>query len=61
MTTVNPPMGYTRQAGALDTTDNVYASGAWMLRQPDDDVSFFRWLMPEHNPEPPTAQLMKLR
>jgi hypothetical protein len=32
--TVNPPMGYAGQSGALGTTDNVYASGAWSL---DDD------------------------
>jgi hypothetical protein len=34
--TVNPPLGYTGQAGALGTTDNVYASGAWLLG--DDDA-----------------------
>ena len=33
--TVNPPMGYTGQAGALGTTDNVYASGAWLLDNDD--------------------------
>ncbi|HUP73343.1 MAG TPA: DUF1214 domain-containing protein [Acidimicrobiales bacterium] len=134
--TVNPPLGYTGEAGALGTTDNVYASGAWLLDEddalvvelrpplcrywsvqlwnrwgqsvtsdvmPEDDaynriilnnshavmqpdgccriviahrdpgtpnwlnpfghrqgVVFFRWLMPEHAPEPPTASLTKL-
>ena len=134
--TVNPPLGYTGQAGALGTTDNVYASGAWLLGEdhalvvrlrppacrywsvqlwnrwgqsvtsdvmPEDNayhriivnnshavmepdgtcriviahrdprtpnwlnplghsqgVVFFRWLMPESVPEPPTASLMKL-
>ena len=33
--TVNPPLGYTGQAGALGTTDNVYASGAWLLGEDD--------------------------
>ena len=134
--TVNPPLGYTGQAGALGTTDNVYASGAWLLgdddalvielrppvcrywsvqlwnrwgqsvtsdvmpednaynriivnnshavMQPDGScriviahrdpgtpnwlnplghrqgVVFFRWLMPEQPPEPPTASLIRL-
>ena len=34
--TVNPPLGYTGQSGALGTTDNVYASGSWLLG--DDDA-----------------------
>jgi hypothetical protein len=34
--TVNPPIGYTGEAGALGTTDNVYGSGAWLLG--DDDA-----------------------
>jgi len=135
--TVNPPLGYTGQAGALGTTDNVYASGSWLLGDddalvvevrppacrywsvqlwnrwgqsvtsdvmPEDDtyhriilnnshavmqpdgscrlviahrdpgtpnwlnplghrqgVVFFRWLMPEEAPEPPTASLIKLQ
>ena len=134
--TVNPPLGYTGQSGALGTTDNVYASGSWSLGEddalvvelrppkcrywsvqlwnrwgqsvssevmPEDDtyrriivnnshavmqpdgtcriviahrdpgmpnwmnplghnqgVVFFRWLMPESEPEPPTASLIKL-
>jgi hypothetical protein len=134
--TVNPPLGYMGEAGALGTTDNVYASGAWLLGEddalvvelrppvcrywsvqlwnrwgqsvtsdvmPEDDaynriilnnshaviqpdgscrvviahrdpgtpnwlnplghrqgIVFFRWLMPESAPEPPTASLTKL-
>jgi Protein of unknown function (DUF1214) len=33
--TINPPMGYTGTAGALGTTDNVYATGYWQLDDND--------------------------